>query len=128
MNISRTDQLQSQANDDLQLLSRCQMVYWIEFQGFCEDVETLLNINSAQLKTDAYHYQIRLIRSGLVQYMAIAAQPNLKSYVLLSNLVIEQGHPNFLTRFYESIESTCEPPLDGDYTNHAFRPPIGYRC
>lgn len=126
MNISQAHHFQAQAQEDLQLLSRCQMVYWIEFQSLCEEVEMLLAVNSAQLKTDVYQYQIRLIRPNFVQHMAIASQPGLKSYLLLSNLVLEQGHPNFLTRFYESIEFTCDLPLDGDYINHAFKPPIGY--
>lgn len=128
MAISKTTlHLQTHAKDNLQLLCRCQMVYWIEFQELCDDVETLLNVNATQLKAEAYQYQIRSIRPDLFQHMAIAAQTNLKSYTLLLNLVSEQGHTNFLTRLYESIELTCEPPLDGGYVNYAFRPPIGYR-
>jgi hypothetical protein len=124
--LSKTRCLQTQAKDDLQLLSRCQMVYWIEFQNLCDDVETLLAVNSVQLKTESYQYKIRSIRTDFVQHMAIASGSGLKSYVLLFKLVPEQGHTNFLTRFYESIEPTCEAPLDGTYEIHEFRPPVGY--
>jgi hypothetical protein len=126
MNISKIHDFQAQAKDDLQLLSRCQMVYWIEFQDLCDDVELLLAVNSAQLKAESYQYQIRSIRTDFVQHMAIASGSGLRSYVLLLKLVPEQSHTNFLTRFYASIEPTCDAPLDGTYENHEFRPPIGY--
>jgi hypothetical protein len=120
--------LQFRARERLQLLGRCQQITLLETGQFTSDIEELAQLNQLDIKElEDYSIQIRFIKPDLVQHMAIAQKPKLKSYVLLLTM-LSPFPDDVMTQslLCESIEATMEEPSDGGGDGFRLIPPTGY--
>ncbi len=120
---------QSQARGHLELLSRCQQIYYLETGHLTDDIADLGRRNQIKIKElEDYTIKIRLINPQLVQHMAIAQSPSLKSYVLLL-VILPPSLDSSMTQslLCESLESTVEEPADGCWEGLRLIPPNGYQ-